>query len=304
MSEQANNKPTLYALVGLSGSGKSTIAKEYQNKIPGCVIVSSDEIREELCDGGRADQSKNDEVFRLFHERIRKNLEKHKSVIADATNITLKSRRAIMDKVNGLDINKICLIVPKPYEQCLVDNKLREHPIPDEVIEHQRRRFQIPFMEENWTEIRIVGGFKDRPYKFDEMMKDFDQKSPYHAQTLDMHCQLAADMFFDLKGYRQPWYAGALLHDVGKLFTQTFDENSVAHYYNHENVGSYEILSLKPNEKNILDICFLINYHMLPFNWNLDWNEPTRTMKRWQRRFGEEKFQMLLDFHECDLVMT
>lgn len=304
MSEFANNKPSLYVMCGLSGSGKSTITKEYQKKIPGSVIISSDKIREELCDRNRADQSKNREVFRVFHDRIRKNLEEHKSVIVDATNITRGSRRAILDKVNGLDINKICLIVPKPYEQCLVDNKLREWPVPDEVIENQRRRFQIPFKEEGWTEIRIEGGFEDRPYKFDEMMKGYDQKSPYHAFTLDEHCQLAADMFFDLKGYGQPWYAGALLHDVGKLFTQTIDEDGVAHYYNHENVGSYEILSLKPNEEDIVDICFLINYHMLPFSWNLNWSEPTRTMKRWQRRFGEEKYQMLLDFHECDMAMA
>lgn len=304
MSEFANNKPSLYVMCGLSGSGKSNIAKEYQKKIPGSVVISSDEIREEICNGDRADQSKNGEVFRIFHDRIRKNLEKHKSVIADATNITCKSRRAILDKVNGFDINKICLIVPKPYEQCLADNKLREWSVPDEVIENQCRRFQIPFKEEGWTEIRIVGGFEDRPYKFDEMMKGYDQKSPYHAFTLDKHCQLAADMFFDLKGYGQPWYAGALLHDVGKLFTQTIDENGVAHYYSHESVGAYEILSLKPNEENIVDICFLINYHMLPFSWNLNWSEPTKTMKRWQRRFGEEKYQMLLDFHECDLAMA
>ena len=45
MIEFKSNKPSLYVLVGLSGSGKSTIAKEYQKKIPGSVIISSDEIR-------------------------------------------------------------------------------------------------------------------------------------------------------------------------------------------------------------------------------------------------------------------
>ena len=34
MSELANNKLSLYVMCGLSGSGKSTIAKEYQKKIP------------------------------------------------------------------------------------------------------------------------------------------------------------------------------------------------------------------------------------------------------------------------------
>ena len=101
-------KPMLTVMVGLSGSGKSTIAKT-ELADENTVIVSSDAIREELC-GTVEDQSKNLEVFKLFHERIRRNLEKKKNVIADATTLTMKSRRAILMTVNGLDIVKRCYI--------------------------------------------------------------------------------------------------------------------------------------------------------------------------------------------------
>ena len=47
--------------------------------------------------------------------------------------------------------------------------------------------------------------------------------------------------------------------------------------------------------KVVLDICFLINYHMMPFNWDTD-----KAKQRWKERFGEYKYKMLLDFNECD----
>ena len=91
------NKPTMWVLVGLSGSGKSSIATQIANENPNTIIVSSDAIREELT-GNYENQEHNEEVFKIFHNRIRKNLENKKNVIADATNITMKSRRAIMMK--------------------------------------------------------------------------------------------------------------------------------------------------------------------------------------------------------------
>ena len=57
----------LIILCGLSASGKSTLAKELQEK-RNANLVSSDGIRAEL--SFYEDQSRNDEVFRIFHRRI------------------------------------------------------------------------------------------------------------------------------------------------------------------------------------------------------------------------------------------
>ena len=133
-------------------SPNSTIATQIANDNPNTIIVSSDEIREELT-GNCEDQEHNEEVFKIFHDRIRKNLENKKNVIADATNLTMKSRRAIMMKVNGLNIRKVCVIIPKPFEQCKEDNLHREYPVPDFVLDKQIRKFQIPFNEEGFDEI-------------------------------------------------------------------------------------------------------------------------------------------------------
>lgn len=287
------NKPTLTILVGLSGSGKSTIATQIANENPNTIIVSSDAIREELT-GNYEDQEHNEEVFKIFHDRIRKNLENKKNVIADATNLTMKSRRAIMMKIHGLNIHKICVIIPKPFEQCKIDNKNRKHPVPDEVLDKQIRRFQIPFYEEEFDEIQIVPNFYGKPFNLLRKMEGFDQKNPHHSMDLYNHCKYTGCLM-SLKGYKMPWTFGALVHDCGKLFTQTFDENGIAHYYDHQSYGAYEILTTKPYDVATLDICFLINYHMMPFSWDTD-----KAKQRWKERFGEYKYKMLLDFNECD----
>lgn len=306
------NKPKLMLLVGLRGSGKSTIAQKLAEENPNTVIVSSDAIREELT-GKVEDQTENEEVFKIFHNRIRKNLENKKNVIADATNITMKSRRAIMTKVNGLDIEKICYLIPKPYEQCKIDNKNRLHPVPDEVIDKQIMRFQVPFYEENFDKIIIRKDDSWEEYKIGSInlflaMFGFDQKNPHHNMTLDDHCMNTYNLFcnkiphktlLNLE-YVNGYAMGAKLHDFGKIMVQTFDENGIAHYYGHSSTGSYFILSqmVKPlvwTDDMLLDCCFLINYHMMPFNWTTD-----EANKRWKKRFGEYKYQMLLDFDECD----
>lgn len=293
------NKPTLYIMCGLSGSGKSTIATQIANENPSTVIVSSDAIREELT-GNYEDQEHNEEVFKIFHDRIRKNLENKKNVIADATNLTMKSRRAIMMKVNGLEVHKVCVIISKPFEQCKIDNLNREHPVPNEILDKQIRRFQIPFYEEKFDEIQIynlsIRGYMVNDISL-EKMKGFDQKNQHHTMDLFEHCKYVSRLFSTKYAYPARFRIGALYHDLGKLSTQTFDENGIAHYYQHHCYGSYQYMTAMYHVDSdvVLDTCFLINYHMMPFGWDTD-----KARQRWKERFGEYKYKMLLDFNECD----
>ncbi len=270
--------------------------------------MSSDSIREEIC-RDVADQSKNEEVFKIFHKRIREYLNKEQNVIADATNITMKSRRAIIENVRKLDVEKICYIIPKKFKDCIRDNRNRKHPVPEEVIAAQRSKFQIPFKEEGWEEIIIYDmdytyADKFTPEAMSFSMIGFDQKNPHHNMYLDQHCDFVYNMFsggqHPYNIYKNGFLMGASLHDIGKLYTQSIDENSIAHYLRHENIGSYFVLTSLYLWKNftdddLLDCCFLINYHMMPFSW-----ENEKTKNRWRERFGEYKYETLMRFHECD----
>lgn len=302
------NKPKFYIMVGLSASGKSTIGKEIAGEND-CIIVSSDNIRGEICEGGVIDQSKNEEAFKIFHQRIKDSLRVGKNVIADATNINMKARRSLLENVRKIPCYKIAYIIQKSIEQCIEDNIYKEYPVPHHVIQKQMMNFQIPFIEEGFDEI-IIHKFKNE-YLNDvfvtdcyERMKGFDQKNPYHNMTLDQHCKFTTDKFKMLDGYVYTEYPfAASLHDIGKLFTQKFDENGVAHYYQHENVGCYYLLSNLENIKQyrdysneeLLNILFLVNYHMMPISWDSD-----KVKQKWRRRFGEYKYKLLFDFNKCD----
>lgn len=293
------NKPKLYFMVGLSGAGKSTIAKEIAETEENTIIVSSDAIREELT-GKVEDQSKSEEVFKIFHNRIRKGLENKYNVIADATNITMKARRAIMMKINGLDVYKIAYVIPKPFEQCKKDNLLRKHSVPEWILDKQIRNFQIPFAEEGFDECVLHKFHKKNRLNvisMEDQMNGYDQQNLHHTMTLDNHCRNTFDLFCG-KRYPTKYNVAALLHDYGKLFCKTIDEDGVAHFYSHDSVGSYLVLeNLREGfwEDDVMDICFLINYHMMPFQWT---NEKIK--ERWKKRFGEYKYELLMDFNECD----
>lgn len=80
--------------VGISGSGKSTWILSLVNL--GFVVVCPDEIRKELT-GSISDQSRNKDVFPLAFERTVAALNAEKSVIFDATNVTSKTRKSMLD---------------------------------------------------------------------------------------------------------------------------------------------------------------------------------------------------------------
>ena len=221
------------------------------------------------------------------------------NVIADATNITMRSRRAIIENVKGIECRKIVYLIPKPFDQCKIDNLNRQHPVPEEVLDEQLRKFQIPYYEEGWDLIKRRDFLRDGEITILDIslkMKNFDQKNPHHTMSLLDHSDCTYKLFAD-KEYPMGFQLGALLHDVGKLYCQTFDELGVAHYLDHNSIGSYLVLTSLDEfyHYDILDACFLINYHMMPFDWNAE-----ESKKRWKKRFGEYKYQMLLDFHECD----
>ena len=232
------NKPNLIIMIGISSSGKSTIAKQIAEKA-NCVIISSDGIRAEICEGGVSDQSKNEEVFQIFHRRIREFLLNGNNVIADATNITIKSRKAIFNAVRDIDYEKIGYIVPKKYEYCLEhNNNINRVAVPDYVITKQVHKFQIPFYEEGFDKIIIHDFEYDTIPMFVpnllKRMRKFDQKNPYHNSTLGAHCADTGMFLNELNDYKHTIYPyAATFHDVGKLMCQTFDENGIAHYYSH-----------------------------------------------------------------------
>lgn len=302
--------PSFVVLIGLSASGKSSIAKQLKNK--GYIIHSSDKIREEIL-GDYTDQTQNNKVFAETHKRTKDSLLNGQSVVYDATNLTIKDRNSILSVIKNIKCKKIALLVVKNFEQCILDNKDRECPVPEHVIKKQMYKFQIPFKEEGFDEILITyGGKPFELYEYTE--KDFcqdkraelivkmtvEQKTKYHKYNLVTHCLLTSIRLFN-EGKEGNLVEAGLLHDVGKLFTQTIDvDTGEAHYYGHANVGTYYLLCnpylVQTNDnKSFLDVLFYINYHMNVFDW-----KTVKTYNKYKSIFGEDKYNNLIYFNLAD----
>ena len=129
-------------------------------------------------------------------------------------------------------------------------------------------------------------------------MKDFDQKTPFHHLDLLGHTLLTMDQTPPKLRVR----IAALLHDVGKLDTQSFSENGQAHYYGHDQRSvdmAKEIMrGWKASNDLISDVTTLIGRHMEGMN-----PYTKKSIKRLMGRTGELVWD-LFDLQEADILST
>lgn len=292
----------LIYLVGLPGSGKSTLANFYTVK--GYKVFSSDAIRAELY-GDESVQDNPQKVFNLLHKRIKDALSAGENCIYDATNVKSKTRIAFLNEIKNIPCTKECVIVWAPVEVCKERNAMRDRKVPDYVIERMWKNFETPYFFEGWDEITIMNSTdasgEQRIRAMVEKMKNFNQENSHHKLTLSQHC---AEAFLNIKNEKVELKLAALYHDCGKIYTKTFyskkgELDKEAHYYNHQNVGAYEILC--PRERPYADdvrVSALICYHMHPYFWK---NNP-KMEEKYKRLWGEDFYNDILLLHEADLA--
>ena len=316
-----------YLMVGLAGSGKSTIAKEIEYAIrmssskydeygraDKVVLISSDDIRAEIL-GDVNDQSQNDKVFSHVHKLIKQAVKDYNHIIVDATNITIKNRRALLNCLDDKkDYHKIAYIVNTPIEKCKENNSKRDRKVPEYVIDNQAKKFEIPFANEGFNSIFLhhfpaynCGALKEEVLlnNITSLMDGFNQKNHHHAYDLGTHCR---KLYEELSKRTDDkiLLCSALVHDIGKLYTGAPKEDGSGEYSykQHNNFGAYYLITnLEKIESNrldeILELLFYVNYHMHPF-----FVQSGKSEKKWKDIFGEEKYNKLFLFNECDKIAS
>lgn len=122
----------LILLVGIPGSGKTTLAKKLVEK--GFQRLCADDIREELY-GDAAVQGDAAEVFGIFFKRLEQGLQAGKNIVVDNTNMNRKHRQPILQRAKAAgytDIQLWCLDVP--LDVCLARNKARQRLVPEDIV--------------------------------------------------------------------------------------------------------------------------------------------------------------------------
>lgn len=273
----------LIILVGLPGAGKSTYADKLTAVARVTKYVSSDKIREELY-GDACIQGDPAKVFRIMQKRVTEYLKKDFDVVYDATNVTRKNRRSIIEQVkhivepDGIE----CHIVWAPYNECVARDKLRKRSVGEEVIRKFIYRWQSPYYDEGINKIKLVFNCNvgwDRIRYTNAMLDGMNipHNNPHHTLPIDEHCA-AAENFCSNKWPKEPYLAiAAAYHDIGKPFTKGYKSDketgkidySVAHYYQHDNVGGYLaygcFADTEERRNDAVLISWLVCNHMQPY---------------------------------------
>lgn len=270
-------------LIGIPASGKSTFAQEIMEDRDDIVYLSSDSIRDELF-GDETTQSKNNEVFSHMLKMTKQALEDGKHVIYDATNISRKRRKGLLQQLPK-ELRKVAVYLDTDLKEVKERNMKRNRVVPESVINRMYKNLQTPIYSEGWDNIvyhhsddtmlnqldkqfsdmlRVGVLFGREGYElmnflatyFNEFFKilDMPQDSKYHAFSVSRHTYYVYKYVLDNyktedETEREMMLWTALLHDIGKSECKSFisrkgEETRYANFIGHDNVGSQIAINL------------------------------------------------------------
>jgi len=126
--------PCLVVLLGASGSGKTTFAR--QHFLP-TQIVSSDVCRGLVSDDEN-DQAATSSAFEVLHTIVAERLRLGRLTVVDATNVQRHARDPLVALADRFDVAPVAIVLDVPLEVCLNRNSER----PDRTLDVDTLRMQ------------------------------------------------------------------------------------------------------------------------------------------------------------------
>ena len=263
-------------------------------------------------------QDRNQDVFNALYRDLRLALQSGENCVFDATNVTRKDRARIFNQIKGIpNVEVIAYVMRTPFEICIEQDRNRERTVGYSVITKFLHRYEFPQRFEGFSNIIIDDfvtndqmQFSKPEAEYDDEIADtklfevidnmecWDQENPHHIHKLYKHCFTLANHFPEATS---SWFAG-ILHDVGKMYTRHYDDQGIAHYYNHDYVGTYFILSellesFQCNSQYFVEhMLFLVNYHMRGHKDFRGGNE-----QKYRKLFGDDWYDDLILFANADI---
>jgi protein phosphatase len=158
MTELGVPELSLVVLVGVSGSGKSTFARE---RFKPTEVISSDFCRGLVADDEN-DQSASGDAFELLHFIVGKRLAAGRLTVVDATNVQFDARRALVALAREHDVLPVALVLDVPESVCRARNASRpDRDFGDHVIRRQHadlRRSLRGLQKEGFRTVHVLHG--------------------------------------------------------------------------------------------------------------------------------------------------
>jgi predicted kinase len=148
-------------MCGIPGCGKSTYAKKLIELHPDWIYVSRDEVRYEYVSDQKHYFDHEADVYKEFCNRIDMHLLNGKTVIADATHLTINSRKKLLSNLSAKGFKIIIIVMNTSFETCMKRNAQRIGitRVPDKTMYAMKNRFKIPNQYiENFDKLVMVKG--------------------------------------------------------------------------------------------------------------------------------------------------
>lgn len=136
-----------FVLVGIPGSGKTTLAHELAEK-HNATVHSYDDIP-------NANITIDGSIKQAWIASIRDDLQSGQSVVCDGLNLTVAERKDLLSVIADIPCEKILVFKIVPLEICLKRNRERQTRLPDFVIEQSARKIEPPTPDEGWDKILV-----------------------------------------------------------------------------------------------------------------------------------------------------
>ena len=148
----------IYIVCGIAGIGKSTYINNIKNDND--IVISRDAIRFSLLKEGEDYFSKEEQVLAIFFKTIRKETAKDDNtaynIYIDATHLTKKARRKVINNISNKNKDKVaCIYFDPDLNRAIAQNNNRTGRalVPIKAIKDQLKYFEIPTKDEGFCEI-------------------------------------------------------------------------------------------------------------------------------------------------------
>ena len=129
----------LVALIGVSGSGKSTFARQHFKPTE---VLSSDTCRGWVSDSD-TDQSATDDAFAVLQTIANKRLARGLLTVVDATNVQHFGRGELLNLARAHHVFAIAIVCDVPLDLCLERNAARtDRQVPEQAIRRQYKELR------------------------------------------------------------------------------------------------------------------------------------------------------------------
>jgi predicted kinase len=148
----------LVALVGISGSGKSTFARRH---FAASQVLASDGFRAMVADDEN-DLAATDDAFEILYAVAGKRLRRGRLTVVDATNLQQHARADVVRVARAHDAPAVAIVLDVPVPECWARSQARtDRRIGRPVLARQHRhlRHSLPLLPfEGFAAVHILSG--------------------------------------------------------------------------------------------------------------------------------------------------